>query len=205
MVVAMLAVLKAGGAYVPLDPAYPDERLRYMLADSRARGAAGAAGAGGAVRGERRADPRSARRGGVGASTRTPIRGRRALARPPVLRHLHLRQHRASQGRGGAAPGRAEPGRLAPARLRRHADDRATQFDLARVRRGGVGDVAVPGGRRGAAPARPAAVRAAPASRCWTTSPAPASPSRSSPIAVAEAVLDEIDRGGVAPRPCAPC
>jgi len=34
-VVAMLAVLKAGGAYVPLDPAYPDERLRYMLADSR--------------------------------------------------------------------------------------------------------------------------------------------------------------------------
>ncbi|HST57081.1 MAG TPA: amino acid adenylation domain-containing protein, partial [Longimicrobium sp.] len=35
MVVAMLAVLKAGGAYVPLDPAYPDERLRYMLADSR--------------------------------------------------------------------------------------------------------------------------------------------------------------------------
>ncbi|HVG43523.1 MAG TPA: amino acid adenylation domain-containing protein, partial [Longimicrobium sp.] len=35
MVVAMLAVLKAGGAYVPLDPSYPDERLRYMLADSR--------------------------------------------------------------------------------------------------------------------------------------------------------------------------
>ncbi|HEU4557978.1 MAG TPA: AMP-binding protein, partial [Longimicrobium sp.] len=35
MVVGMLAVLKAGGAYVPLDPAYPDERLRYMLADSR--------------------------------------------------------------------------------------------------------------------------------------------------------------------------
>ncbi|HEU4562239.1 MAG TPA: amino acid adenylation domain-containing protein, partial [Longimicrobium sp.] len=35
MVVAMLAVPKAGGAYVPLDPAYPDERLRYMLADSR--------------------------------------------------------------------------------------------------------------------------------------------------------------------------
>ncbi|WP_420127936.1 non-ribosomal peptide synthase/polyketide synthase, partial [Longimicrobium sp.] len=35
MIVAMLAALKAGGAYVPLDPSYPDERLRYMLADSR--------------------------------------------------------------------------------------------------------------------------------------------------------------------------
>ncbi|HEX2079654.1 MAG TPA: amino acid adenylation domain-containing protein, partial [Longimicrobium sp.] len=34
MIVALLAVLKAGGAYVPLDPEYPEERLRYMLADS---------------------------------------------------------------------------------------------------------------------------------------------------------------------------
>ncbi|HSU17581.1 non-ribosomal peptide synthetase [Longimicrobium sp.] len=34
MVEALLAVVKAGGAYVPMDPAYPDERLRYMLADS---------------------------------------------------------------------------------------------------------------------------------------------------------------------------
>ncbi|HEX6367330.1 MAG TPA: amino acid adenylation domain-containing protein, partial [Longimicrobium sp.] len=35
LVLGMLAVLKAGGAYVPLDPSYPEERLRYMLADSR--------------------------------------------------------------------------------------------------------------------------------------------------------------------------
>jgi amino acid adenylation domain-containing protein len=34
MVVGLLATLKAGGAYVPLDPSYPEERLRYMLADS---------------------------------------------------------------------------------------------------------------------------------------------------------------------------
>ena len=34
MIVGLLAILKAGGAYVPLDPAYPEERLRYMLADS---------------------------------------------------------------------------------------------------------------------------------------------------------------------------
>ncbi|MCI0545815.1 MAG: amino acid adenylation domain-containing protein [Candidatus Rokubacteria bacterium] len=35
-VVALLGVLKAGGAYVPLDSAYPEERLAFMLEDSRA-------------------------------------------------------------------------------------------------------------------------------------------------------------------------
>jgi amino acid adenylation domain-containing protein len=34
MVIGLLSILKAGGAYVPLDPHYPQERLRYMLADS---------------------------------------------------------------------------------------------------------------------------------------------------------------------------
>ncbi|MBM3225604.1 MAG: amino acid adenylation domain-containing protein, partial [Candidatus Tectomicrobia bacterium] len=36
MIVGILAILKAGGAYVPLDPAYPQERLRFMLADTQA-------------------------------------------------------------------------------------------------------------------------------------------------------------------------
>jgi surfactin family lipopeptide synthetase C len=36
MVVALLAILKAGGVYVPLDPSYPQERLRFMLQDTRA-------------------------------------------------------------------------------------------------------------------------------------------------------------------------
>jgi amino acid adenylation domain-containing protein len=35
MIVGLLAVMKAGGAYVPMDPAYPEERLRFMLEDSR--------------------------------------------------------------------------------------------------------------------------------------------------------------------------
>jgi amino acid adenylation domain-containing protein len=35
MLVGLLGTLKAGGAYVPLDPAYPHERLRFMLEDSR--------------------------------------------------------------------------------------------------------------------------------------------------------------------------
>jgi amino acid adenylation domain-containing protein len=33
MVVTLYGILKAGGAYLPLDPAYPEDRLRYMLAD----------------------------------------------------------------------------------------------------------------------------------------------------------------------------
>src|SRR6185369_11987864 len=36
LVVAILGVLKAGGAYLPLDPAYPEERLRLLLADAAA-------------------------------------------------------------------------------------------------------------------------------------------------------------------------
>ncbi|MGW7057978.1 amino acid adenylation domain-containing protein [Streptomyces sp. NPDC054904] len=34
MMVAVLAVLKSGAAYLPLDPDYPQERIRFMLADA---------------------------------------------------------------------------------------------------------------------------------------------------------------------------
>ncbi len=37
MVVAALGVLKSGAAYQPLDPSYPEERLSFMVEDSKAR------------------------------------------------------------------------------------------------------------------------------------------------------------------------
>ncbi|MFB6456930.1 amino acid adenylation domain-containing protein [Chitinophaga sp. Hz27] len=37
MIMAILGVLKSGGAYVPIDPAYPEERISYLIADSRCR------------------------------------------------------------------------------------------------------------------------------------------------------------------------
>ncbi|MDU0153719.1 non-ribosomal peptide synthetase/type I polyketide synthase [Bacillus cabrialesii] len=36
LIVGILAVLKSGGAYVPIDPKYPEDRIQYMLSDSRA-------------------------------------------------------------------------------------------------------------------------------------------------------------------------
>jgi tyrocidine synthetase III len=35
MITGIIAILKAGGAYLPIDPAYPDERKKHMLKDSR--------------------------------------------------------------------------------------------------------------------------------------------------------------------------
>ena len=35
MVVGLLGILKAGGAYVPLDAQYPEERLRFLVADAQ--------------------------------------------------------------------------------------------------------------------------------------------------------------------------
>ncbi|TWK89228.1 hypothetical protein CHCC20331_1630 [Bacillus paralicheniformis] len=37
VITAMLGVLKAGGAYVPIDPGFPEERIRFMLEDSKVK------------------------------------------------------------------------------------------------------------------------------------------------------------------------
>jgi tyrocidine synthetase III len=37
MIIAIMAILKSGGAYVPIDPAYPQERIDYMIEDSRCK------------------------------------------------------------------------------------------------------------------------------------------------------------------------
>ena len=37
MVIAMLGVLKSGAAYVPIDPIYPEDRIAYMLEDSKCK------------------------------------------------------------------------------------------------------------------------------------------------------------------------
>ena len=36
MIVGIMGILKAGGAYLPIDPEYPEERVKYILEDSRA-------------------------------------------------------------------------------------------------------------------------------------------------------------------------
>jgi non-ribosomal peptide synthetase component F len=36
MIVGILGILKAGGAYVPIDPFYPQERIQFILRDTRA-------------------------------------------------------------------------------------------------------------------------------------------------------------------------
>ncbi len=37
MLIGILGVLKSGGAYVPMDPSYPDDRISYILNDTRAK------------------------------------------------------------------------------------------------------------------------------------------------------------------------
>jgi natural product biosynthesis luciferase-like monooxygenase protein/amino acid adenylation domain-containing protein/non-ribosomal peptide synthase protein (TIGR01720 family) len=35
MIISMIAVLKSGGAYVPIEPSYPEDRIEYIISDSK--------------------------------------------------------------------------------------------------------------------------------------------------------------------------
>ena len=37
MIIGIFAIVKAGGAYLPIDPDYPEERIKYMIADSNTK------------------------------------------------------------------------------------------------------------------------------------------------------------------------
>ena len=37
VIIGILGILKAGGAYLPIDPQYPNERIEYLLKDSKAK------------------------------------------------------------------------------------------------------------------------------------------------------------------------
>ena len=37
MIIGILGIMKSGGAYVPIDPTYPEDRINFMLSDSRAK------------------------------------------------------------------------------------------------------------------------------------------------------------------------
>ncbi len=37
VIIAMIATIKAGGAYIPIDPTYPEDRINYMLENSKAK------------------------------------------------------------------------------------------------------------------------------------------------------------------------
>ncbi len=37
MMIAIMGIIKAGGAYLPIDPEYPEDRIKYMLEDSKTK------------------------------------------------------------------------------------------------------------------------------------------------------------------------
>jgi hypothetical protein len=104
MVVGVLAVLKAGGAYRAARPRVSRRAAALHAGGRRARGTPHRARAAPPVR--RRHAPRGRARGtgrGVGRAAGQQPGARRAGARTPGVRDLHLRLHRPSQGRARVA------------------------------------------------------------------------------------------------------
>ncbi|HEY0781677.1 MAG TPA: amino acid adenylation domain-containing protein, partial [Thermoanaerobaculia bacterium] len=129
LIVAILAVVKASGAYVPLDPAYPQERLAFMLADSRAEALLLPAGAAvpewaGAVRVVR---PDGATEGET--DDEHGVTAARPAPHPESLAYVIYTSGSTGRPKGAAIPHRAIANTMrafAPFALNR--DDRVLQF-----------------------------------------------------------------------------
>jgi amino acid adenylation domain-containing protein len=67
LIVGALGVLVAGGCYVAMDPDYPDERLRFMMADSGARIVVAKADTGARIRASRTVEPMQSTASGLAA------------------------------------------------------------------------------------------------------------------------------------------
>ena len=147
MVVALLGMLEAGAAYLPLDPATPRERLAWMLADA---GAAALVTDGRLPAAPAGPWPVLRLDGGEeagAAAARAPGQPERAR-----LRDLHLRLDRAPQGGRGAARRGRQPGALARRELRAGRRVAGHAARRPRLRRLGLGDLALPGPGRHAPP-----------------------------------------------------
>ena len=138
MVIGCVAILKAGGAYVPLDPAYPEDRLAWMLADSRAAVLLTRAGSGGLAC-SRDACARVDARRRAGARSRASATRRSGLAADAgELAYMIYTSGSTGRPKGVALPHRgAEPaGRGAARGLPAvAAGDRILQLRLAALRR----------------------------------------------------------------------
>ena len=146
LVVALLGVLKAGGAYLPLEPSTPRARIKAILEDAGAslvitrtalrNGLPHEGPPRLCVDGDAHADPFRAatlRRGGHKSGS----------AR---IRHLHVGIHRHTERRRDHAPVIDESGRVAPAYVPGRASRPRVSTGGARLRRSGLGNLAVPHG-----------------------------------------------------------